>query len=115
MTQIKRITQKIKKFSDERDWAQFHSHKNLAISLSLEASEVLEHFQWKSDAESADHAVKEKEALAEELADVAMYLIELADNLNIDLDRAITRKMKKNALRYPVAKAKGKHTKYNRL
>jgi dCTP diphosphatase len=115
MTQIKRITQKIKKFRDERDWAQFHSHKNLAISLSLEASEVLEHFQWKSDAESADHAIKEKEALAEELADVAMYLIELADNLKIDLDRAITCKMKKNALRYPVAKAKGRHTKYNRL
>lgn len=115
MTQIKRITQKIKKFRDERDWMQFHGHKNLAISLSLEASEVLEHFQWKSDAECDAHAVKEREALSEELADVAMYLFELADNLKIDLDRAISRKMKKNALRYPVAKAKGRHTKYNRL
>ncbi len=115
MTQIQRITQKIKKFRDARDWAQFHSHKNLAISLSLEASEVLEHFQWKNDVESAAHAVEEKAALSEELADVAMYLFELADNLKIDLDQAISRKMKKNAVRYPVAKAKGRHTKYNRL
>lgn len=115
MTQIKRITQKIKKFRDERDWMQFHSHKNLAISLSLEASEVLEHFQWKSDAEATVHATKEKVALSEELADVAMYLFELADNLKIDLDQAISRKMKKNAIRYPVAKSKGRHTKYNRL
>jgi dCTP diphosphatase len=115
MTQIKRITQKIKKFRDERDWAQFHSQKNLAISLSLEASEVLEHFQWKNDAESADHAVKEKEALAEELADVAIYLFELVDNANIDLDQAISRKMKKNTSRYPVAKVKWRHEKYGRL
>lgn len=113
--QVQRITQKIRRFRDERDWMPFHSHKNLAISLSLEAAEVLEHFQWKTDAESAAHAAKHRLEIGEELADVAMYLFELADNMKIDLGEAMERKMAINAKRYPVAKAKGRHTKYNQL
>ncbi len=115
MKDIKQITAEIRKFRDERDWAQFHNHKDLALSLVLEASEVLEHFQWKSPQEVERHAQENKDELADELADVAMYLFELADNIGVDLGPAIVNKMKKNALKYPVEKAKGKHTKYNKL
>ena len=115
MPQIKQITAKIKKFRDERDWKQFHNHKDMALSLVLEASEVLEHFQWKSLKEVEEYAKKNKEEISDELADVAVYLFELSDNLDIDLAQAIAKKMKKNAAKYPVAKAKGRHTKYNKL
>jgi NTP pyrophosphatase (non-canonical NTP hydrolase) len=87
----------------------------MALSLVLEASEVLEHFQWKSPKEVEQYARKNKGQIADELADVAMYLFELADNLGIDLAKAIEHKLVKNARKYPVKKAKGKHTKYNKL
>ena len=115
MGDIQEITQKIRVFRDARDWKQFHNHKDVALSLVLEASEVLEHFQWKSSAEVERHGKDAKDELSDELADVAIYLFELADNLGIDLPKAIENKMKKNALKYPVEKAKGRHTKYNKL
>ncbi len=115
MSEFKEILDKIKKFRDERDWLQFHNHKDLALSLVLEAAEVLEHFQWKQPEEVETHVVSCKEALADELADVACYLFELADNLKIDLPKAIEVKLIKNALKYPVAKSKGRITKYNKL
>jgi len=115
MSEIKSITAKIKAFRDERDWKQFHNHKDVALSLVLEATEVLEHFQWKSPKEVEEHGKTNKEEIADELADVAIYLLELADNLKIDLPKAIDQKIKKNALKYPVHKAKGRHTKYNKL
>ena len=105
MSEIQKITQKIRRFRDERDWKQFHNHKDVALSLVLEASEVLEHFQWKSPTEVQAHGKDAKDELSDELA----------DNLGIDLPKAIERKMKKNALKYPVEKSKGKHTKYNKL
>lgn len=115
MNEINQITEKIKKFRDDRDWMQFHNHKDMALSLVLEATEVLEHFQWKSSKEVVECGKLNKAALADELADVSMYLFELADNLGIDLADSIIKKIKKNAKKYPVEKAKGKHTKYNRL
>ena len=115
MEEIKKITQKIKDFRDERDWKQFHNHKDMALSLLLEASEVLEHFQWKSSDEVERHGVAFKQELSDELADVAMYLFELADNLEIDLSCAIEKKLIKNAKKYPIEKAKGRHTKYNKF
>jgi len=115
MNEIKKITSKIKKFRDERDWKQFHNHKDMALSLVLEASEVLEHFQWKTPSEVDVHSKNCKYEIADELADVAMYLFELADNLKIDLSKAVVSKMAKNAKKYPIAKARGKHTKYNKL
>lgn len=115
MGDIQEITQKIREFRDRRDWKQFHNHKDVALSLVLEAAEVLEHFQWKSPSEVERHGQEAKDELSDELADVAIYLLELADNLDIDLPKAIEAKMKKNALKYPVAKAKGRHTKYNKL
>ena len=112
MSQIKELTEKIKKFRDERDWTQFHNHKDMALSLVLEAAEVLEHFQWKKPEEVDRHAVNCKAEIAEELADVAMYLFELADNLKVDLPQAIEEKLIKNAQKYPVEKAKGTARKY---
>jgi len=117
MSEIKKLVEKIKKFRDERDWMQFHNHKDMAISLVLEATEVLEHFQWRSlkDIEKYVKKNKNREAIGEELADVAIYLLELADNLGINLTDAIEKKLIKNAKKYPVQKAKGKYTKYNKL
>ena len=115
MGEIRELTEKIKMFRDERDWKQFHNHKDMALSLVLEASEVLEHFQWKSLEEVEKHSASCRSEIAEELADVAMYLFELSDNLGIDLSKAIDIKLAKNAKKYPVEKAKGRHTKYNKL
>ena len=115
MNNIAALTEKIKKFRDERDWMQFHNHKDMALSLMLEAAEVLEHFQWKSPEEVNSYADKSKNQISQELADVAMYLFELADNLGIDLAEAIENKIEINARKYPVHKAKGKHTKYTKL
>ena len=115
MNEIQALTEKIKKFRDERDWAQFHNHKDMALSLCLEAAEVLEHFQWKKPEEVETHANKCKDAIAEELADVAMYLFEFADNLGIDLKSAIEDKLVKNAQKYPIEKAKGSAKKYTQL
>ena len=115
MSDIKQLTEKIKKFRDERDWAQFHNHKDMALSLMLEAAEVLEHFQWKSQEEIEAYAQQHKDEIAEELADVAMYLFELADNLGIDLQKAIDSKLIKNSKKYPIEKAKGSAKKYTQL
>jgi NTP pyrophosphatase (non-canonical NTP hydrolase) len=115
MNEIKVLTKKIERFRDDRDWKKFHNHKDMALSLVLEAAEVLEHFQWKSKNEVEKHGVLCKDEIADELADVAMYLFELADNLEIDLSDAIENKLRKNAKKYPVEKAKGRHTKYDCL
>lgn len=115
MNEIRVLTEKIKKFRDERDWMQFHNPKDVALSLVLEAAEVLEHFQWKKPEEVDAHAKACKDEIADELADVAMYLFELADNLGVDLSKAIDIKLAKNSQKYPVEKAKGRHTKYDKL
>lgn len=115
MSDLKDLTEKIIRFRDERDWLQFHNPKDMALSLCLEAAEVLEHFQWKNAAEVDAYAAQNREALADELADVSCYLFELAHNLGIDLGQAIEAKLAKNALKYPVEKAKGRITKYNKL
>lgn len=102
----------ILKFRDERDWEQFQSAKNLAISLSLEANEVLELFQWTKTGKLP----KEKQQdIEDEIADVYAYLLLLANATGVDLDKAFKAKMKKNEKKYPVEKAKGKSTKYNKL
>ena len=102
-------------FAAERDWEQFHSPKNLAIALSVEASELLEHFQWLTEAESSILDKKTKVLVREELADVLLYLVRLADRLDVDLVDAARDKIKLNAKKYPVAKARGSHHKYTDL
>src|SRR3990172_12946325 len=91
------IIDKIKAFRDERDWMQFHDPKNMAVSLIIEASELLEHFQWKSKEEVDKYVKENKEEIRDEIADIALYLFELADNLGIDLIDAIGKKLVKNA------------------
>lgn len=112
---MKQITEKIRKFRDEREWMQFHDPKNMAIGIVLEATELLEHFQWKDLKQAEEHVAAHKEEIADEIADVAIYLTELSDNLGIDLEKAMESKLAKNALKYPVAKAKGRITKYDKL
>ena len=109
MTEINKITEELRKFRDERDWAQFHNPKDLAIALSIEASELLELFLWKP-AENAD-----PDKVKEELADVFAYAFMLADKYGLDVSRIMQDKLAKNKLKYPVAKAKGSAKKYNEL
>ena len=109
------LASKIREFRDRRDWMQFHNPKNMAISIALEASELLEHFQWKSPEESEAHAIAAKDEISDEVADIATYLIEFCDNTGIDLEQAILRKLAKNDEKYPVEKAKGSAKKYTEL
>jgi NTP pyrophosphatase (non-canonical NTP hydrolase) len=114
---LEHLTQAVRAFRDERDWAQFHGLKHLMVSLCLEAGEVLELAQWKSDAEvealPADPAGRE--ALADECADVLAYLLLLADRAQIDLGAALRQKLVKNAAKYPVEKSYGRREKYSAL
>ena len=97
----------IRKFTADRDWDQFHSPANLAKSIVIEAAELLECFQW-SDEFDQEH-------VSEELADVLVYCVDLADKLGLDMDEIIQAKMKKNAAKYPVEKARGSAAKYDQL
>lgn len=115
MSKIKELTERIIAFRDARDWKQFHKPKDLAVSLSLEAAEVLEHFQWKSEEEIEKYVKENKEEIAEELADVLNYLLIMAHDLEIDILEAEEKKISKNESKYPVDKAKGVATKYDRL
>jgi len=112
---MEEILARIRKFRDDRDWMKFHDPKNLAVSIVIEAAELLEQFQWKDEKAVDRHVRKNREEIADELADVAIYLAELADNLGIDLIQAMSNKLEKNAEKYPVEKAKGVATKYDKL
>ena len=109
---IQKLQKQIIKFRDDRDWAQFHNPKDVAISLSLEAAEVLEHFQWKSKEEIEKYVKENKEHIEEELSDVLYWVLLISHDLDIDIIKALMKKMKKNEEKYPVEKAKGRHTKY---
>lgn len=109
---IANLQKMIRQFVDERDWDQFHNPKDLSISLTLEASEVLEHFQWKSDSEMVEHVKNHKADVAEELADVFYWVLLLSNKLDVNLTEAFERKMKQNIKKYPVHKARGNHKKY---
>lgn len=113
---IAAIQQVLREFARDRDWDQFHSPKNLAIALSVEAAELLERFQWLKDDESHRLAESPEDyrAVREEIADVLIYLLRLADLMSIDLEEAVQEKMRKNAEKYPVELAKGNAVKYNR-
>ena len=112
---LKKLTKKIVEFRNNRDWKQFHTPKNLAISLSLEASEVLDHFQWKDDDEVASYINSHKKEIGDELADVLSYILLLSHDLDIDLTEAFKQKMLQNEVKYPVDKAKGNNKKYTEL
>ncbi|MDA1169281.1 MAG: nucleotide pyrophosphohydrolase [bacterium] len=115
MTTLEELTKKIVHFRNERNWKQFHNPKDCAISLQLEASEVLEHFQWKNSQEIKDHIKNNKGEIGEELVDVLYWVLLMSHDLRIDLSDAFDKKMMKNGKKYPVQTAKGKHMKYTKL
>lgn len=115
MPDLASTVQRIRAFRDARDWMQFHNPKNLACSIVIEAAELLEHFQWKTAAESETLIETKRAEISHEMADIAVYLLELADNLGIDLLAAIDEKMSLNEAKYPVEKAKGSAAKYTEL
>lgn len=109
------LTKKIIGFRDARDWKQFHNPKDVSISMALEAAELLEHFQWKNAKEIKKHIKSHKTEISEELADVLYWVLLLSHDLKIDVLDALDKKLRKNARKYPVSKAKGRHTKYDKL
>lgn len=115
MSDIKELTEKIKKFRNERDWKQFHNPKDVALSLVLEATEVLEHFQWMDKKEIDEHVKTKRGKIGEELADVLYWVLLMSHDLNINIKAALEKKIKKNEIKYPIGKARGKHSKYNKL
>ncbi len=112
---IIQLTESIIKFRDQRDWQQFHNPKDVSLSLVLEATEVLEHFQWKNGEEIKEYIKTHKSDIGEELADVFYWVLLLSHDLGIDIEKALKKKMIINAKKYPVKKSKGKNTKYNQL
>jgi NTP pyrophosphatase (non-canonical NTP hydrolase) len=114
---LDRLQQRLRDFARERDWEQFHSPKNLAVALAVEAAELLEPFQWMQEDESRQLPERafEYQQVKEEIADVFIYLVRLADQLQIDLDEVVEQKLARNAEKYPVHLAKGRSDKYDRL
>lgn len=115
MNDLQKIRNKLISFRNERDWKKFHKPKDLAISLILESSELLEHFQWKTDEEFKEYTKKHKDEIAEELADVFNWVVLIAHDLKIDLIEASLKKIEKNNKKYPVEKIKGTYKKYTEL
>ena len=106
------LRNRINTFVTERDWAQFHTPKNLAMAMIVEAAELVEHFQWDTPAESQQLSAGKREAVSHELADTFVYLLRIAEVLEIDLIDAANQKIGLNALKYPVDKVKGSNAKY---
>jgi len=106
------LIEKINQFRDDRDWRQFHNPKDLAISISLEASELLENFQWKTSEEAKE---KNQENIEQELADVLIYSLMLASDLELDVEGIVEKKLELNNNKYPVEKSKGSKEKYKKL
>jgi len=109
---IEELKVELEKFAVERDWNQFHSPKNLSMALSVEVSELLEHFQWMTEEESVNPSAKVLKMVAEEIADVQIYLVRLADKLGVDIDSAVKAKLAGNRIKYPAEIVKGSSAKY---
>lgn len=112
---VSKLTERIADFRDARDWKQFHNPKDLALSLTLESAEVLEHFQWKNGEELEKYCKTHKEEIGDELADVFYWILLMSHDLDIDITKALNKKMKKNEEKYSVEKFKGNHKKYNEI
>ena len=106
---------RLRAFAAERDWEQFHAPKNLAMALAVEAAELMEHFQWLTERESAELPPDKRREVAAELADVFIYTVRLADRLGVDLAEAVEAKILVNAEHYPVEKSRGNKKKYSDL
>ena len=115
MSDLGKMQSRVINFRDERDWKQFHNPKDSAISLVLEATEVLEHFQWKNTEEIHQHLANHKDKVGDELADVLYWVLLMANDLGIDLPSAFETKRRHTEKKYAVDKAKGNHRKYTEL
>lgn len=115
MSDIQKLIKKVIDFRNARNWKQFHNPKDSALSLALEAAEVMEHFQWKNEKEMRTYLKENKEAVAEELADVLYWVLLMSYDFGVDIVEVFEKKMKKNEKKYPLKKSKGKHNKYNQL
>ena len=113
MSELSELREDLQRFALERDWDQFHSPKNLAMALVAEAGELVEHFQWLTEAQSREVAPDKLEKIEHELADVLIYLVRLADKLGVDLSEAARAKMAINARKYPADIVKGSAKKYS--
>lgn len=112
---LDQLAQRLQAFAQARDWGQFHSPKNLASALIVEAGELLEHFQWLTEDQSRNLDAAKKQEVAFEMADVLLYLIQMGNELGVDLVEAAQRKVVLNEQKYPVEQAKGSSKKYNEL
>jgi NTP pyrophosphatase (non-canonical NTP hydrolase) len=112
---VQTLTAEIRAFRDAREWRQFHGPKEMAVAIAAEAGELLQHFVWQNDAQSERRAAERRDQIGDEVADVAILLFELADNLGLDLADIMRAKLARNELRYPVDKARGSNRKYNEL
>lgn len=115
MSELDDLQKRVVKFRDARDWKQFHNAKDLAIALNLEASEVLEHFLWKTKEEVTEYLKTHKGEVGEELADTLYYVLLMAHDLGININQAFMAKMEQNEAKYAVEKSKGNHKKYTEL
>ena len=115
MDKLKKLTSEIIKFRDERDWKKFHNPKDVALSLVLEATELLEHFQWKNNEEISNYVEKSSNEVGEELADILYWVLLMSNDLKIDIGSALENKMEKNKSKYPINLSKGNNIKYNKL
>jgi dCTP diphosphatase len=115
MSELEKIKLRLREFAEDRDWDQFHSPKNLSMALSAEVAEIVEHFQWLTEEQSKNLPKGKLEEVETELADTLIYLIRLADKLDIDLLAAAQNKIEVNEQKYPVDKAKGTAKKYTEL
>jgi NTP pyrophosphatase (non-canonical NTP hydrolase) len=109
------IKQQLRVFAKERDWDQFHSPKNFSMALIVECAELVEHFQWLTDEQSKNLSATTLDEVSLEMADIMIYLIRLADKLDVDLLQTVERKIDLNAMKYPIEKSKGIAAKYNKL
>ncbi len=115
MSDLQKLTKQINKFRKERNWEQFHNPKDMALSLVLEATELMEHFQWKNGEDLTNYIKKNKKEISYELADTLYWVLTIAHDFNIDIVKSFTEKMKINAKKYPVSKFKGRAGKYNEV
>ena len=107
------LRDKLRAFAKARDWDQFHSPKNLSMALMVEVAELMEHFQWLSEQQSVSLSPDIKDAVADELADILLYLVRLSDKLEVDLKEAALHKLEKNAAKYPAEQVRGSAKKYS--
>jgi NTP pyrophosphatase (non-canonical NTP hydrolase) len=115
MSEFEIIKETLGDFAKERDWDQFHSPKNLSMALIVEAAELVEHFQCLNQEQSAGLSQRKIDEISEELADILIYLVRIADKLDVDLFTAVLKKIEKNSKKYPVEQAKGNARKYSEL